>query len=268
MTRGERNAYMREYRQRPAVRERILAAKRESDRWNRGKNRARWNAHNKKPKRRRARRAWYVANRARILANSKTKRDYVAKFGEPPKRFVLSLDLMAKSLHTGRDAYGAWRKHLAGGRKRAVATRKANSKEHAKRRAEFKLYRSYVERFGPLAFFEYTRANLALVQKSLRTGKDALIWERRKVAKDTARSLRRRAETRAKEETRSAKQEVTPFTTDDECGYTSLVKKRRLREGACDLRWSDYFAFREANKCERLTANDMRYLSQWTGCPI
>jgi hypothetical protein len=58
-----------------------------------------------------------------------------------------------------------------------------------------------------------------------------------------------------------------PFTADDECEYTTMVKQRKLYEGACELRWKDYFAYRDANTCRALTEDDLLYLGQWTVCP-
>jgi hypothetical protein len=59
-----------------------------------------------------------------------------------------------------------------------------------------------------------------------------------------------------------------PFTAKDERGYTHWIKKRRLFEGACDLRWQEYFEFRQANKCDQLTANDRRYAAQYASCAV
>jgi hypothetical protein len=262
MTKEQRNAYMREYRQRPEVRERILAAQREYDFWNRTKNRARWNAHNKK--RRRARHIWYSENRDRILAAHRIKRSYIAKFGAPPKGYVVTLELMAKSIRTGRDGCGELRKQLAESRSRAVATRKSRSREEAKRRAQEKIARGYVKAFGPLGF-AYTSRNLTLMQKSLKTGKDALAVQRRRQDEAQRAWSQRRAKERAR---RNVDHGARSFTADAERRMTSLVKRRRLYEGACDLPWADYFAFREVKRCERLAANDVRYLSQWTACPV
>ena len=51
------------------------------------------------------------------------------------------------------------------------------------------------------------------------------------------------------------------FTADDEKEYTGNIKKRKLWEGACDLNWPKYRAYRAAHPgCERLDTQDLRYV--------
>jgi len=95
----------------------------------------------------------------------------------------------------------------------------------------------------------------------LATGKDQpeLIAMR----KECERNLRAYDKRRAKEE---AAKLVYVFTADDEKEYTGYIKKRKLWEGACDLNWPKYRAYRAAHpESAPLDAKDLRYVGQWTG---
>jgi predicted nucleic acid-binding Zn ribbon protein len=133
-----------------------------------------------------------------------------------------------------------------------------------KRRAATKIWNAYITKFGGLGMMEIRAREFALMNKSLRTGKDEFVEQRQKQAEWEATWEQREAQRLAE---REAYNKTHPFTADEEARYTSLVKERRLYEGACDLRWADYFAFRQAHKCEPLTADDESYLGQWTTCP-
>jgi hypothetical protein len=136
------------------------------------------------------------------------------------------------------------------------------SPEIAKRREETKIYRAYFKRFGILTTV-ITGRNVALMKKPLKSGKDELRVERRKQARRLASLPQRLAAMR--------RRTIAHFNThaaDEERRLTLLVKKRGLYEGACDLPWAEYFKFREMNNCEALTPDDIRYLSQWTRCPV
>lgn len=124
--------------------------------------------------------------------------------------------------------------------------------DRRQREAEFKLWDDYSRQFGPIGM-KFTSANVALLRKSLASGEDHLAAERRKQALIAKAYAERLARERAK-----------PFTAELEQHMTSLVKQRRLYEGACELRWQDYFEFRQNHECEPLTALDKRYLGQWT----
>jgi hypothetical protein len=178
--------YMRAYRKRPGVRERELRNKREYDAFHQAENRARWQRRNRK--RKAAKAEWYQHSAKRIAKDRKTKRNYVAKFGPVPKRYIITVADMAKALRTGRDPFA----DLRAAWKAGAATRRRLRKE----------------------------------------------------AGDAS------------------------FTAKDEVDYTQMIKDRKLFEGACDLRWPEYFEFRQANKCARLTANDLRYAGQYTSCAV
>jgi hypothetical protein len=47
--------------------------------------------------------------------------------------------------------------------------------------------------------------------------------------------------------------------------YTALIQDRQLYEGACELPWSRYFAYRDQHpECTPLTSEDLAYVGQWT----
>lgn len=245
-----RRDYMRAYRERPGVRERELREQRQADLFNREANRVRWNAHNQTEERKQARAAWYQANRERILAVQKMRRDYVAKFGKLPEGYRFEDDSMRKSLRTGKDCYAAFRGKVA---------REIKRKEASDRRAQkdWELWNSYNAKFGELKFFEGDpRLRKTLMQESLATGQD-LLADRRE---DHARRMAAKRDSKPVEK--------RPFDAEREAALTWLIKKRMLAEGSCDLPWQSYFDFRERNACERLTANDLRYAGQYTSCPL
>ncbi len=253
---------MRRYRQRPGVRDRELERKRDYDAFFRAENRARWKAHNEKPKRRRAKAAWYKANAARIAAERKTRKDYAAKFGPVPKGYVIPLEDLAASVRTGRDKLAGLRKRLAAASRRRSATMKANAKVNTKarkeRREQQKIYKSFVEKFGYFEGF----VNYALMRKSLKTGHNHLVDENARIA-----ALHEKHQREHPEEFQPL-DSAKAFTAETERDMTNFIKKRRLFEGACNLPWADYFAFREANKCARLTVGDERYAGLYSSCAI
>ena len=66
-----------------------------------------------------------------------------------------------------------------------------------------------------------------------------------------------------------AKAQSGPFTAEREKGYTAMIKYRALYEGACNLEWKAYFAWRDKHKnCEPLTAADERYADAYSSCPV
>lgn len=262
-------AYMREYRKRPGVRERELRDKREYDLWHREQNRARWRRRNET--RKDAKAAWYRANAERIAADHKTRRDYVAKFGKVPKRYIFTIADMAKALSAGHDPgwladlRASWKRGAKDRAKRAAATRK-------RRKADDAVWTAYGERFGEI-YGVISGRDYRLMAKSVKDGVDHLAkrraedaarheeFEREHAANDAKlyEAIRHEAERQAKAE--------GPFSAKTERAYTRLIKNRKLFEGACYLRWPEYFEFRNANKCARLTANDLRYAGQYTVCP-
>jgi hypothetical protein len=47
--------------------------------------------------------------------------------------------------------------------------------------------------------------------------------------------------------------------------YTALIQDRQLYEGACELPWSQYFAYRDQHAGSApLSSDDLRYVGQWT----
>jgi len=243
--------YMREYRKRPGVRER------EYDYFHRAENRARWQRRN--AERKAAKADWYQHSAKRIAKDRKTKRDYVAKFGRVPKRYIFTVADMAGALRTGHDprwladTRAAWKAGAKRGAKQGAATRKRRRKEDA----EWLAYRKMFPSSSP-----YGLIDRALVRKSLKTGHDHLTEERER--------FRKKHETVWKPPAVDPRKAPPPepFTAKDEAGYTRWIKKRRLFEGACDLRWQEYFEFRQANKCDRLTVNDRRYVALYASCAV
>jgi hypothetical protein len=137
------------------------------------------------------------------------------------------------------------------------------------RRAIDKISNAYSAKFGELFGVKIGPSERTLMSKSLRTGRDELAQQRQERAEWEAEYEATRPQREAQEQAeREAYNKANPLTAKEEARYTRLVKRRRLYEGACELRWSDYFAFREAHKCEPLTAIDVEYLSQWTVCPV
>src|SRR5262245_16998997 len=62
---------------------------------------------------------------------------------------------------------------------------------------------------------------------------------------------------------------ASTFTKEREREFTKVIKNRMLYEGACDLPWPEYFAFRNKHKdCERLTDSDLTYAAEWTSCAL
>jgi hypothetical protein len=62
---------------------------------------------------------------------------------------------------------------------------------------------------------------------------------------------------------------LAPITPEKEQAYTRLIKTCTLYEGACDLSWSEYFAYRDAHpECEALTKANLAYAGQWTSCAV
>jgi hypothetical protein len=58
------------------------------------------------------------------------------------------------------------------------------------------------------------------------------------------------------------------FTADRERQFTEVIKDRMLYEGACDLPWPEYVAFRKKHSCKPLTDSDLAYLAEWTPCAV
>jgi hypothetical protein len=248
--------YMREYRKRPGVRERLLREKREYDLFHRPQNRARWRRRNEE--RKAAKGAWYQRSAERIAQDRKTRRDYVAKFGRVPKGYVFTVADMAKALRTRRDPFAslraAWKAGAKRGAKQGAATRK-------QRKAERALIAAYQERFGDIDGWT-TRRDYRLMAKSLKEGVDHLADRRvRAAARENAPSFAELAKAEL-----AKLPPPPPFSAKDELAYTRLIKNRKLFNGACELCWPEYFEYRAANKCARLTANDLRYAGQYTAC--
>jgi hypothetical protein len=266
--------YMREYRKRPGVRERELRNKREYDLFHRQQNRARWRRRNEE--RKAAKAAWYRRSAKRISKDRKTKRGYLAKFGRVPKGYIFTIADMREALDTGNDPFAdlrtAWREGAKRGAKQGAATRK-------QLRAQRALMAAYEERFGDI-YGWFTRRDYRLMAKSLKEGVDHLADRRAKQEAASAAEAdgEGQAEREAKDaeimeaikrdaERRAGASPEGPFSAKTERAYTRLIKKRKLFEGSCELRWQEYFEFRDANKCPRLTANDLRYAGQYTVCP-
>jgi hypothetical protein len=256
--------YMHEYRKRPGVRERERREKRWYDLFHQDENRARWKRRNET--RKVAKAAWYQSSANRIAKDRKTRRDYVARFGRKPKGYIFTIVDMAKALSTGHDPFAdlraSWKRGAKDRAKRAAATRKQNKAARA-------IWNAYNERFGEFGWL--TNSTLRLMRKSLKDGIDHLIEER---AKADARMQENKAghdeimEAIKREAERQGKVSSGPFAAKDERAITKLIKNRKLFEGACELPWPEYFEYREANKCPRLTANDLRYAGQYTDdCP-
>jgi hypothetical protein len=58
------------------------------------------------------------------------------------------------------------------------------------------------------------------------------------------------------------------FTAERERLFTEAIKNRLLYEGACDLPWPEYAAFRQKHGGETLTKGDLAYLAAWTPCAL
>jgi hypothetical protein len=158
--------------------------------------------------------------------------------------------------------------HNATARTCSVRCRVALHRAPKGRRAANKICDAYFAKFGEFSLIIRPR-EIALMSKSLRTGKDGLAEQRRKQAEREAEFEATRPQREAQEAAeRETYNKAHPLTTKEEAHYTRLVRERRLYEGACDLRWADYFAFRAAHKRKPLTAEDVEYLSQWTVCPM
>jgi hypothetical protein len=146
------------------------------------------------------------------------------------------------------------KKHGKSPQQRAAETRRQRREQDALRNA-------YNQKFGIPMVFEWSAKNIKLLKRALATGKDQpeLIAMR----KECERNLRAYDKRRAKEE---AAKLVYVFTADDEKEYTGYIKKRKLWEGACDLNWPKYRAYRAAHpESAPLDAKDLRYVGQWTG---
>jgi hypothetical protein len=256
--------YMREYRKRPGVRERELRDKREYDVFHQAENRARWRRRNEE--RKAAKAAWYRRSAERIAKDRKTRRDYVARFGRVPKGYIFTIADMAKALRTGHDPFASlrasWKRGAKDRAKRGAATRK-------QRKADRVIWDAYNERFGEFNWL--TNSILRLMRKSLKDGIDHLAQERAKadarMKENEAGHDEIMAAIKRDAERQAGASPEGPFSAKDERKYTGLIKHRRLFEGACELRWQEYFEFRDANKCDRLTANDLRYAGQYTAPP-
>jgi hypothetical protein len=250
---------MRAYRQRPGVRERELANKREYDAFHQAENRARWQRRNQERKDSKA--EWYARSAERIAKDRKTRRDYIAKYGRVPKahRWWFKIADMRKALDTGNDPFAdlrtAWREGAKRGAKQGAATRKRDREHRA-------LWEAFLKRFGPDSATLADAKIYRLMRKSLKDGHNHVADEyARREARNEPGVIRFR-ETLAE----MAAQPLPAFSAKDERDYTRMVKKRKLFEGACDLRWPEYFEYRQANSCARLTANDLRYAGQYTAC--
>jgi hypothetical protein len=267
MTAEERAAYMRQYRQRPGVRDRELRNKREYDLFHRDQNHARWKRRNQERKDQKA--DWYQRNVERIAQDRQTRRDYIAKFGRVPKSYIFTIAQMADALRTGNDPFAdlraSWKRGAKDRAKRAAATRK-------QRKADNATWDAYVERFGD---FDWINTSIIrLMRKSLKDGTDHLTKQRAEAAAHHEQWESERAANVAKVQEairhsaeRQAKAEG-PFSAKTERAYTKLIKTRKLFEGACELRWPEYFEYRDANKLKPLTANDRRYAAQYSSCAL
>jgi hypothetical protein len=60
----------------------------------------------------------------------------------------------------------------------------------------------------------------------------------------------------------------TVFTAERERQFTEAIKDRMLYEGACDLPWREYVAFRKKHRRKPLTDSDLAYLAEWTPCAV
>jgi hypothetical protein len=60
----------------------------------------------------------------------------------------------------------------------------------------------------------------------------------------------------------------TAFTAERERQFTDAIKDRLLYEGAWDLPWPQYAAFRKKHGGEPLTKGDLAYLTAWTPCAV
>jgi hypothetical protein len=60
---------------------------------------------------------------------------------------------------------------------------------------------------------------------------------------------------------------AAPITEEQVSHYTSLIKRRKLYEGACDLSWEKYFE-RVRVVGVKLTPEDLEYAAQWTSCAV
>jgi hypothetical protein len=249
--------YMREYRKRPGVRERELRNKREYDLWHREANRARWRRRN--AERKTAKAAWYRRSAERIAKDRKTRRDYVTRFGRVPKRYIFTIADMRKALDTGNDPFASLRAAWKAGAKRGAKQRAATRKQRKAHKAIWAAYQKMFPRKG--GFWGWYSD--ALIRKSLKTGRDYM-----KEAQEAQGKANEKAAAEWRQfQAEKAAQPLPAFTAKNEAVYTRTIKNRKLFEGACDLRWQEYFEFRDANKCDRLSANDLRYAGQYTVCP-
>jgi hypothetical protein len=58
---------------------------------------------------------------------------------------------------------------------------------------------------------------------------------------------------------------LAPMTPEKEQEYTRLIKSRELYEGACDLSWQEYFAYRGQHPdCAPLSRDELDYANMWT----
>lgn len=156
--------------------------------------------------------------------------------------------------------------------------RREGAKVAAKSRARNKLFFQYSERFGwKYLNVTLTAAVMKKVEKSLATGIDLFAEVKSKTAEQEERERPERERREAKlvktEMARRAainKPLLAPITDEKEKAYTRLIKDRKLYEGACDLSWPEYFAFREeyVHFIEPLTDDDLAYAAQWTSCAV
>jgi hypothetical protein len=59
------------------------------------------------------------------------------------------------------------------------------------------------------------------------------------------------------------------FTAEKEKAFTEAIKERRVSfEGACDLPWDDYFAYRDKHGCEPLNESDRAYAAAYSSCAV
>jgi hypothetical protein len=94
-----------------------------------------------------------------------------------------------------------------------------------------------------------------LMALSLETGVDQLVDE-----KCRQKEMR---EERAREHERFL---AAPITEEMVSHYTSLIRRRKLYEGACDLSWEKYFEYLTTHPNIKLSPKDLSYAAQWTSC--
>jgi hypothetical protein len=122
--------------------------------------------------------------------------------------------------------------------------------------AASKLADDYKAVFGWDSFFSYDQEAQELMALSLTSGMDQLVDRKQK-----------HKEMREERERKQEEFLAAPITEEQVSHYTSLIKRRKLYEGACDLSWEKYFE-RVRVVGVKLTPEDLEYAAQWTSCAV